>query len=275
MTKMIIKKFNLLLTLSALFLLFAGVNPAYSFDVKGEGCTTECIQCHDINKEEAAELLKGLVEKVVSVDEGPVRGLWEVEVQAQGNTFPIYLHYSKKYIIAGNVIDIKTKERVGKTPRPAKPAMVDMKSFPLEDAIVIGDPSAENKIIVFDDPDCPYCRKFHPVMKEVISRRKDIAFYIKLFPLVQLHPKAYDKAKAIVCEKSLKLLDDAFTGKLVPPPTCETDQIDRNIELASSLGISGTPTLILKDGQILPGYFEADRLIAIVDSLDADNGSGK
>ena len=272
---MIIKKFNLLLTLSALFLLFAGVNPAYSFDVKGEGCTTECIQCHDVNKEEAAELLKGLVEKVVSVDEGPVRGLWEVEVQAQGNTFPIYLHYSKKYIIAGNVIDIKTKERVGKTPKPAKPALVDMKSFPLDDAIVIGDPSAENKIIVFDDPDCPYCRKFHPVMKEVISRRKDIAFYIKLFPLVQLHPKAYDKAKAIVCEKSLKLLDDAFTGKLVPPPTCETDQIDRNIELASSLGISGTPTLILKDGQILPGYFEADRLIAIVDSLDADNGSGK
>jgi thiol:disulfide interchange protein DsbC len=275
MKKIIINKFNLLLAILALLFLFSGVNPAYSFDVKGEGCTTDCIQCHDIDKDEAAELLKGLVEKVVSVEEGPVRGVWEVEVEVKGNTFPVYLHYSKKYIIAGNVIDIKTKERVGKTPRPAKPAVVDMKSVPLEDTIVIGDQSAENKIIVFDDPDCPFCRKFHPVMKEVISRRKDIAFHIKLFPLVQLHPQAYDKAKAIVCEKSLKLLDDAFTGKPVPPPTCETDQIDRNIELASSLGISGTPTLIFKDGQIVPGYIEADKLIEIVDSLDADNGSGK
>ncbi len=54
-----------------------------------------------------------------------------------------------------------------------------------------------------------------------------------------------------------------------------TDQIDRNIELASSLGISGTPTLIFKDGQIVPGYLEADRLIEIVDSIATDSGNGK
>lgn len=275
MTKLNINKSNFFLSILTLLFIFSFVNPAYSFDVKGEGCTTECIQCHDINLEEASEILKGLVEKVVSVEDGPVRGMWEVEVEAQGNTFPVYLHYSKKYIIAGNIIDIKTKERVGKTPKPAKPARVDLKNIPLEDAFVIGDPSAENKIIVFDDPDCPFCRKFHTVMKEIVSRRKDIAFYIKLFPLEQLHPQAYNKAKAIVCEKSLKLLDDAFTGKPISSPTCETDQIDRNIELASSLGISGTPTLILKDGQIVPGYLEADRLIEIVDSVVTDTGNGK
>ncbi len=202
MTKIIINKLNVLLAISALLFLFSVVNPAYSFDVKGDGYTTNCIKCHDLKMEEASEILKELVEKVVSVEDGPVRGMWEVEVEVKGNTFPVYLHYSKKYMIAGNVIDIKTKERVGKTPRSAKPARVDMKNFPLEDAIVIGDLSAENKIIVFDDPDCPYCRKFHSVMKEVISRRKDIAFYIKLFPLVQLHPQAYDKAKAIVCDRS-------------------------------------------------------------------------
>jgi len=275
MKNITINKFNFLLAVSAIFILFAGVNPAFSFDVKGEGCTTDCIQCHDIDKEEAAKLLEGLVEKVVSVEDGPVRGMWEVEVEVQGNIFPLYLHYSKKYILQGRVLDIESKKMVGKTAKTAPKPPVDIQKIPLEDALIIGDPSAKNKIIVFDDPDCPYCRKFHPIMKEVISKRNDIAFYIKLFPLVQLHPKAYDKAKAIVCEKSLKLLDDAFTGKKVPPPNCETDQIDRNISLANSLGISGTPTLIFKNGQIVPGFLDTENLIQFVDSIDTHTGNGE
>jgi len=97
-------------------------------------------------------------------------------------------------------------------------------------------------------------------MKKVIEKRKDIAFYIKLFPL-PMHKDAYAKAKAIVCEKSLSLLEDAFERKTLPAPKCETSAIDDNISLAQKLGISGTPAIILPDGRLLPGYLEADALI--------------
>ena len=100
-------------------------------------------------------------------------------------------------------------------------------------------------------------------MKKVIEKRKDIAFYIKMFPL-QMHPGAYEKAKAIVCEKSLALLEDAFEKKEIPKPTCETRVIDENIKLAEKLGISGAPTLILPDGRVISGYREADALISLV-----------
>jgi thiol:disulfide interchange protein DsbC len=100
-------------------------------------------------------------------------------------------------------------------------------------------------------------------MKKVIEKRKDIAFYIKMFPL-QMHPGAYEKAKAIVCEKSLALLEDAFEKKEIPKPTCETQVIDENIKLAEKLGISGAPTLILPDGRVISGYREADALILLV-----------
>ena len=100
-------------------------------------------------------------------------------------------------------------------------------------------------------------------MKKVIEKRKDIAFYIKMFPL-QMHPGAYEKAKAIVCEKSLALLEDAFEKKEIPKPTCETRVIDENIKLAEKLGISGAPTLILPDGRGISGYREADALISLV-----------
>jgi len=97
-------------------------------------------------------------------------------------------------------------------------------------------------------------------MKKVIEKRKDIAFYIKLFPL-PMHKDAYAKAKAIACEKSLSLLDDAFEKKQLPTPKCETSIIDDNIKLAQKLGINGTPAIIMPDGRLISGYLEADALI--------------
>ena len=97
-------------------------------------------------------------------------------------------------------------------------------------------------------------------MKKIIEKRKDIAFYIKLYPLA-MHKDAYAKAKAIVCEKSLSLLEDSFEGKTIPEPKCETSAIDDNISLAQKLGISGTPAIIMPDGRLHSGYLAADALI--------------
>lgn len=100
-------------------------------------------------------------------------------------------------------------------------------------------------------------------MKKIIKDRDDIVFYIKMFP-IRSHPHAYKKSKAIVCEQSLKLLDDAFAGKSMPEPSCETSEVDDNIALAESLGISATPTIILPDGAIVSGYKDANTLVDLI-----------
>jgi thiol:disulfide interchange protein DsbC len=101
-------------------------------------------------------------------------------------------------------------------------------------------------------------------MKKIIEKRKDITFFIKMYPL-PMHKGADEKAKAIVCEKSLNLLDDAFDKKPLPAPKCETTVIDDNIKLAEKLGIRGTPAIILPNGSIIPGYKDADSLISLID----------
>lgn len=100
-------------------------------------------------------------------------------------------------------------------------------------------------------------------MKKVIAERKDIAFYIKMLPL-PTHPEAYEKAKAIVCEKSLALLEDAFEKKQLPKPKCETSVIEENRKLAEKLGISGTPALVMPDGRVVPGYKDAKSIMELV-----------
>jgi len=102
-------------------------------------------------------------------------------------------------------------------------------------------------------------------MKKVVKERKDIAFYIILYPL-PMHKDSYEKSKAIFCEKSLALLDDAFDKKPLPKAKCETKVIDENIKLAEKLGINGTPALIFPDGTLNPGPRDAASIIKWFDN---------
>ena len=231
--------------------------PAMQADGCGAG---KCKDCHSMTIKEAKGLLKGMVESVNDVKFSEVGGLWEVEVENKGKRFPLYLDFSKQFLINGQVIRIATRENLT---RKRQLNIVDVASIPLDDAVVIGDPNAKTRIIVFDDPECPYCIKLHKEIKKVIKKDPSIVFFIKMFPL-KMHPNAYDKAKAIVCERSLKLLEDSFNGKKLPKPSCETDILERNMELAYKLKISSTPTMILPDGRVMPGYKKAEDILKLL-----------
>ena len=101
-------------------------------------------------------------------------------------------------------------------------------------------------------------------MKKIVEERRDIAFYIKLSP-IKSHPGAYDKAKAIVCENSLTLLEKAFERNQIPAPKCKTSVIDENMKLAERLGITGAPALIMPDGRLISGYKDANTLKGLID----------
>jgi thiol:disulfide interchange protein DsbC len=220
----------------------------------------------NLSKDEAVTLLKELAPNITVLEVGPsaVKGLWEVAVESNGKKAIVYIDSSKKYMVQGSIIDIQAKANLTQE-RFNELNKVDLSLVPLDDAVVMGAKDAPNRVIVFTDPDCPYCAKLHQEAKKVIEKRKDIVFFVKLFPL-KMHPDAYDKAKAIVCEKSsLALLNDAFDKKQLPKPNCETKVIDENINLAEKLGITGTPAIILPNGILVPGYKEADALIELID----------
>ncbi|MFZ5907840.1 MAG: DsbC family protein [Nitrospirota bacterium] len=220
----------------------------------------------DLSKDEAQTLLRELSPNITVLEIGPsvVEGLWEVAVESNSKKAIVYIDSSKKYLVQGAIIDIKAKANVTQD-RYSQLNKVDLSLIPLDDAVIMGDKDAPNRVIVFTDPDCPYCSKLHHETTKVTEKRKDIVFLVKLFPL-KMHPGAYDKSKAIVCgESSLALLNDVFDKKQLPKPDCETKVIDENIKLAEKLGITGTPAIILPNGIIVPGYKEADALIELID----------
>jgi protein-disulfide isomerase len=67
-----------------------------------------------------------------------------------------------------------------------------------------GDISAPVKIVEYSDLECPFCKRFHATMQEVVkSYDGKVAWVFRQFPLAQLHPKAVKEAEAAECVASL------------------------------------------------------------------------
>lgn len=232
---------------------------------KEAGPAKPCAECHRMSTEEAGKLLVKVTDRVVDVLPGPFPGTWEVVVEKGGKKYPLYLDYSGKYLINGQVIRMSDMENLTGL-RYIDLNRVDISTIPLDDAIVVGNPKAEKKVVVFDDPDCPWCRKLHGEIKQVVAKDPQVAFFVLLYARNN-NPKTVKKALSIVCGKKNgpKLLDDAFAGKELPEAKCKTKAVEETANLARKLGIQGTPALVLPDGRLISGYMQADALLGLLE----------
>lgn len=245
-----------------LFTTFATQVVAMSPDGCGAG---ECRDCHSIQKKEAEEILQNTDFKVLKADFAEVPGFFQIDVQKDDKSYPMYLDFSKQYLFAGQVFKINAEAR---EPQPKVERLTQQQydAIDTSDALLVGDRLAEKKIIVFTDPECPYCKKLHPELHKVVKQDPNIAFLIKLYPLPS-HPHSYEKSKAIVCAKSLELFEKSLAGENIPAPSCETDVVDKTLALVKEYGINSTPTLVLPDGTIAPGYRLAEDLVKLIKSV--------
>ena len=101
-------------------------------------------------------------------------------------------------------------------------------------------------------------------MKKVAEKRKDIVFYIKLYPCKSFKESSH-KAKSIVCNNSLKMLEDSFARRPIPNTECKSNEIDNNIKLATSLRIDSAPALTFPDCRVEKGLLSAEGIIDIID----------
>jgi thiol:disulfide interchange protein DsbC len=99
-------------------------------------------------------------------------------------------------------------------------------------------------------------------MKKIVEERKDIAFYLKVY--ARPNTPDYEKAKAILCEKSLTLLESAYEKVPIPPAKCQTTLVDDNMRLAQKLGVNGLPGIIFPDGRLTTGWKDAKTLINLI-----------
>ena len=236
--------------------------PAAAFQ-KEPAAAKGCAECHKLTKEEAGKILGKIADNVVAVAPGPFPGVWEIDVVRNGKTYPLYLDYSLKYLFSGQFIRLSDMANLTGL-RYQDLNRVDVASIQVQDAIRVGSKTAKKTVIVLSDPTCSFCIKLHGEIKKAAAKDPDVAFLVMPYPRNPNDMATYRKCQAVVCSKSEKLLDDAYTGKALPEAACKTGAVDETIRLAERLKTEGTPTMILPDGRMIGGYMEAEALLALL-----------
>ncbi len=145
---------------------------------------------------------------------------------------------------------------------------------------ILGNPAGNVTLVEFYDPRCPYCRKVLPTLDTLIGSDRQVRVVEKLIPI--LGPNSVIDAEAIqaaALQGKYKPLQQALMGDSGAPgldrirtlasavgidvPRLLQDMkspavssvLNRNVELARTLHLTGTPTFIIGD-QTIPGAVE-------------------
>lgn len=71
---------------------------------------------------------------------------------------------------------------------------------------ILGNPNAKVVIVEYSDPECPFCKMFHPTMQRIMSeygQSGNVAWVYRQFPIASLHPKAHHESEAVECANKL------------------------------------------------------------------------
>ena len=69
-----------------------------------------------------------------------------------------------------------------------------------------GNPDADIVFVEFSDPECPFCKRFHVTMQQIINeygKSGKVAWMYRHYPIIQLHSKAPKEAEAFECAAEL------------------------------------------------------------------------
>jgi len=157
---------------------------------------------------------------------------------------------------------------------------IDPKKYYNKEHLIAGNFNAKHKLVVFSDPECPFCQDFVPsLIKFVKKHPKDFALFYYHFPLDVIHPASPTLIKVIMAaekkikkdrgdfyievyekyfdipstkeEDIIKAFNEAFkmkiTKKEIHTPDIEK-RFKEDVKMSTALAISGTPTLYL-DGK--------------------------
>jgi len=193
-----------------------------------------------------------------SIADTPIEGLYEVVF----GTRVVYVSGDGRYILQGQMDDLETGDQITDQRKSVlrKAVVKDLKE---SDMIIYGNKDAKHTITVFTDLDCGYCRKLHGQMDQYIEQ--DIRIRYLAWPRAGIPSQAATDITSVWCaDDPKKAMDIAKSGGLVEPRDCD-NPVASQFSLGQSLGINGTPALLLESGEIIPGYVPPARLRAELD----------
>ena len=212
-----------------------------------------------------AKLEKILAVKIESIRTSPLPGLYEIQ---SGLNFG-YVTPDGEYLMEGDLIRLSTGEALTENSRK-KMRVAAVAKLGIDNLIVFAPatPLIKHTITVFTDVDCGYCRMLHSQIAEYNAR--GIAIRYAFFPRTGPNTESFRKAEVVWCSADRKtaLTTAKLTGQVSGSPNCKNPVLEQ-YNTGGSIGVRGTPALILEDGELIPGYQPPEQLAQMLDGKAA------
>ncbi len=198
-------------------------------------------------------------------------GLYEVMVDSD----IVYVDERVNYLVAGNAFDLRTQENLTAR-RKEEVFRVDVRTLPLQLAVKTVRGNGARQLFIFEDPNCPYCKRF----EHDIATLTNTTIYTFLYPILSRDVTAaddsYPKAKAIWCapDRTAAWSQVMLEGKhLDPAPDSCKHPLEDILALGQKLHVTGTPTILFADGRRAPGAIPLARVEEMMTAAAAPPGA--
>jgi thiol:disulfide interchange protein DsbC len=195
----------------------------------------------------------------------PIPGIFEL---AHGSDIS-YVTADAKFVFSGDMYQVSLD---GDFPNLTEVRRREMRAakiaaIPDSQMLVYGPATAAHTITVFTDIDCPWCQRLHSQMAQYnqLGIRVRYLFYPRTGP----DTKSWYKADAVWCSANRnEAFDRAKNGEDVKPKPCPSSPVKHDYELGQEIGVTGTPGVVLENGELVPGYLAPKQMLAhITESL--------
>lgn len=231
--------------------------------------TTLCILLlsHPAQADEDHDKLKQKIQKrvpeisITDIKPAPIPGLYEIVF----GTRVAYVSADGQYILMGDLVDLESQRNLTAMRRGSL-VLKSIDAMGEASMIVLGPAQPKRTLTVFTDVDCPYCARLHNEVPALSQAGVKVRYL--LYPRAGKDSETYKRSVAVWCAKDrVKAIGIAKRGGKLEMKSC-ANPVDQHVRLGQEVGVQGTPTIVMDDGRVLPGYAPAAELLAALGLQD-------
>jgi thiol:disulfide interchange protein DsbC len=181
--------------------------------------------------------------------QSPIPGIYQLTKGAD----IAYVTDDGKYAITGDLYDIASNDNLTEKTRRAERVKL-IGAVPESQMVVFSPKDPKYTVTVFTDVDCGYCRKLHSQIADY--NRLGIKVRYMFYPRSGPNTESWEKAEQVWCSANRgEALTKAKRDEALKAPThCGGSPVAREYALGQDVGVQGTPSIVLDDGEMLGGY---------------------
>ena len=195
------------------------------------------------------------------IQPAPVPGLFELR---RGGDIA-YVTPDGRYALTGDLYDLGSNKNLTEARRRELRREM-LAAVPDSQTLVFSPKDPKYTITVFTDVDCGYCRKLHSQIAEY--NRLGVRVRYLFFPRSGPDTESWHKAESVWCSADRNdALTRAKRGETLKAKPCGPTPVAKEHQLGEDIGVQGTPSIVLANGEMLPGYVPPAMLVDHLKSI--------